>query len=80
MDENMDGSLLLSCVFSFCSKPSALRPVKMEEPARLQMCAVVRVGGLDGYVDKVLTAFHNYHSWQALVLLLDYFASCIVHV
>ena len=48
-------ALSLSCVFSFCSKPSALRPAKMEEPAWLQICAVVRVGGLDGYVDKVLT-------------------------
>ena len=52
----------------------------MEEPAQLQIPAVVLVGGLDGHVEKVLTALHSYHSWRALVMLLDYFVLCIVHV
>jgi len=56
VDENMDGSISFNCVIPFCSKPSALRPAGMKEPAQLQIHAVVSVDGLDGHVKKVWTA------------------------
>ena len=76
VDENMDGSI---CVIPFCSKPSALRPARMKEPAQLQIHAVVPVDGLDSHVEKVLTALPSFHTWLALVVLLVYFALYCEH-
>ena len=40
------GTISFTFVFRFCSKPSALRPAKMEEPVQLQIPAVVFMVGL----------------------------------
>ena len=78
MENITDGSISLTCAFPFCSKPSALRPARMKEPAQLQIHAVVLVGGLDGHVKKVWTALSSFHTWPALLVLLEYFASYCV--
>ena len=49
----MDGTLSLSCVLPFYSKPSALKRARMEEPVRLQTLAVVLVVGLGAIAVKV---------------------------
>ena len=46
MTKSTDGTISLTFVFLFCSKPFALRPAKMEEPVQLQIPAVVFMAGL----------------------------------
>ena len=57
--ESTDDTILLTCVFSFCSKPSAPRVAKMEVPVQLQIPALVSVGGPEGHVKKVRTDLHS---------------------
>ena len=70
MDVNIDGSLSLTCVFPFCSKPSALSSARMKEPAQLQIHAVVPVDGLDSHVKKVWTALDTYCNASLAVIVL----------
>ena len=53
MGDITDGTVSLYFVFSFCSKPCALRLVRMEEPVHLQIPAVVLVVGLGALATKV---------------------------